>query len=148
MSGGGRGGDADKLQLALALLNLVAARAGDPSVGGGGLRRAARRASELLLEHTLITPPVIRSTGLLQIHCDFHVSADFYLRPRGVAHRRVRERVAALGHTGIDRGALAHNADTNVVVEDDGYTALLSAVVCGKPDAVQLLLDSNVDLLL
>ena len=35
---GGRGGDAEKLQLALALLNLVAARAGDPSVGGGGQR--------------------------------------------------------------------------------------------------------------
>ena len=40
---------------------------------------------------------------------------------------------------------MAHNADTNVVVEADRYTALLSAVVCGKPDAVQLLLDSNVD---
>ncbi len=30
-------------------------------------------------------------------------------------------------------------------MEDDEYTALLSAVVSGKPDAVQLLLDSDVD---
>ena len=33
---GARGGDAEKLQLALALLNLVAARAGDPRFFGGG----------------------------------------------------------------------------------------------------------------
>ena len=96
---GARGGDAEKLQLALALLNLVAARAGDPSVGGGGQRCTTRRASELLLER------VIRSTVLHQIHRDLHVPTNLYLRLCGIAHRRVSECAAALGHTGIYRGA-------------------------------------------
>ena len=100
---GARGGDAEKLQLALALLNLVAARAGDPSVLGGGQRCTTRRASELLVEQPW---GVVRSTVPQQIHRDLHVPANLYLRPRGIAHRRVRERVAALGHTGIDRDAL------------------------------------------
>ena len=38
MSRGHAAGTRGSLQLALALLNLVAARAGDPSVGGGGQR--------------------------------------------------------------------------------------------------------------
>ena len=76
---GARGGDAEKLQLALALLNLVAARAGDPSVLGGGQRCTTRRASELLVEQPW---GVVRSTVPQQIHRDLHVPANLYLRPR------------------------------------------------------------------
>ena len=49
---GARGGDAEKLQLALTLLNLVAARAGDPSVGGGGQRRTTVLEGSRLAGHS------------------------------------------------------------------------------------------------
>ena len=55
---------------------------------------------------------------------------------------------AESGHIQVMKLLLAHNADMNVAVAQGnpgGYTALLSAVVVGQPDAVQLLLDSGVD---